>query len=78
VLDVGASLQATFPLVELPPTERLERAVFISLAAVARQVVHDAPDQAERRGGVHGLGHSACGPCSCAPLRLASGSPRST
>jgi threonine dehydrogenase-like Zn-dependent dehydrogenase len=42
VLDPAASLQATYPLVVLPTDERLERGVFLSLAAVALQAVHDA------------------------------------
>jgi D-arabinose 1-dehydrogenase-like Zn-dependent alcohol dehydrogenase len=42
VLDLAASLQATYPLVVLPTDERLERGVFLSLAAVALPAVHDA------------------------------------
>jgi 2-desacetyl-2-hydroxyethyl bacteriochlorophyllide A dehydrogenase len=56
VLDVAASLQATYPLVRLPSAERLERAVFISLAAVALQAVHDAEIKLGDAVSVHGLG----------------------
>src|SRR4030095_9229152 len=42
VLDLADSLRATYPLVRLPTRERPERALFISLAAVALQAVHDA------------------------------------
>jgi 2-desacetyl-2-hydroxyethyl bacteriochlorophyllide A dehydrogenase len=56
VLDVAASLEATYPLVRLPTAERLERAVFISLAAVALQAVHDAELKLGDAVSVHGLG----------------------
>ncbi|HET9290831.1 MAG TPA: zinc-binding dehydrogenase [Actinomycetes bacterium] len=56
VLDLAASLQATYPLVRLPTPERLERAVFISLAAVALQAVHDAELKLGDAVSVHGLG----------------------
>jgi 2-desacetyl-2-hydroxyethyl bacteriochlorophyllide A dehydrogenase len=56
ILDVAASLQATYPLVRLPAPERLERAVFISLAAVALQAVHDAELKLGDAVSVHGLG----------------------
>jgi 2-desacetyl-2-hydroxyethyl bacteriochlorophyllide A dehydrogenase len=56
VLDVGASLQATYPLVVLPTDERLERALFLSLAAVALQAVHDAEIKLGDAVSVHGLG----------------------
>jgi 2-desacetyl-2-hydroxyethyl bacteriochlorophyllide A dehydrogenase len=56
VLDVAASLEATYPLVRLPSGERLERAVFISLAAVALQAVHDAQIKLGDEVSVHGLG----------------------
>lgn len=56
VLDVAASLQATYPLVKLPSRERLERALFISLAAVALQAVHDAQIKLGDAVSVHGLG----------------------
>jgi 2-desacetyl-2-hydroxyethyl bacteriochlorophyllide A dehydrogenase len=56
VLDVGASLEATYPLVRLPTPDRLERAVFISLAAVALQAVHDAELKLGDAVSVHGLG----------------------
>ena len=56
VLDVAASLEATYPLVRLPTPERLERAVFISLAAVALQAVHDAEVKLGDAVSVHGLG----------------------
>jgi len=56
VLDVAASLQATYPLVRLPTAERPERALFISLAAVALQAVHDAEMKLGDAVSVHGLG----------------------
>jgi 2-desacetyl-2-hydroxyethyl bacteriochlorophyllide A dehydrogenase len=56
VLDVAASLNATYPLVRLPTTERPERALFISLAAVALQAVHDAEMKLGDAVSVHGLG----------------------
>jgi 2-desacetyl-2-hydroxyethyl bacteriochlorophyllide A dehydrogenase len=56
VLDVSTSLQATYPLVVLPTTERVERALFISLAAVALQAVHDAEIKLGDAVSVHGLG----------------------
>jgi 2-desacetyl-2-hydroxyethyl bacteriochlorophyllide A dehydrogenase len=56
VLDVAASLQATYPLVRLPTDERPERALFISLAAVALQAVHDAEIKLGDAVSVHGLG----------------------
>ncbi|MGH3788366.1 MAG: zinc-binding dehydrogenase [Pseudonocardiaceae bacterium] len=56
VLEVAASLQATYPLVVLPTTERLERALFISLAAVALQAAHDAEIKLGDAVSVHGLG----------------------
>jgi 2-desacetyl-2-hydroxyethyl bacteriochlorophyllide A dehydrogenase len=56
VLDVAASLEATYPLVVLPTEERLERALFISLAAVALQAVHDAQIKLGDAVSVHGLG----------------------
>ena len=56
VLDLDASLQATYPLVRLPTTERPERALFISLAAVALQAVHDAEMKLGDAVSVHGLG----------------------
>jgi 2-desacetyl-2-hydroxyethyl bacteriochlorophyllide A dehydrogenase len=56
VLDVAASLEATYPLVVLPTTERLERALFVSLAAVALQAVHDAEIKLGDTVSVHGLG----------------------
>src|SRR5919112_6270664 len=56
VLDVGASLQTTYPLVVLPTRERPERALFISLAAVALQAVHDAEMKLGDAVSVHGLG----------------------
>jgi 2-desacetyl-2-hydroxyethyl bacteriochlorophyllide A dehydrogenase len=56
VLDVASSLQATYPLVVLPTAERIERAVFISLAAVALQAVHDAEIKLGDAVSVHGLG----------------------
>ena len=56
VLDVAASLQATYPLVVLPTDERLERALFVSLAAVALQAVHDAEIKLGDTVSVHGLG----------------------
>jgi 2-desacetyl-2-hydroxyethyl bacteriochlorophyllide A dehydrogenase len=56
VLDLAASLRATYPLVRLPTTERPERALFISLAAVALQAVHDAEMKLGDAVSVHGLG----------------------
>jgi 2-desacetyl-2-hydroxyethyl bacteriochlorophyllide A dehydrogenase len=56
VLDLAASLGATYPLVRLPTTERPERALFISLAAVALQAVHDAEMKLGDAVSVHGLG----------------------
>ena len=56
VLDVAASLEATYPLVRLPTPERPERALFISLAAVALQAVHDAEIKLGDAVSVHGLG----------------------
>ena len=56
VLDVAGSLHATYPLVVLPTTERVERALFISLAAVALQAVHDAEIKLGDTVSVHGLG----------------------
>ncbi|HEV8652233.1 MAG TPA: zinc-binding dehydrogenase [Actinomycetes bacterium] len=56
VLDVAASLAATYPLVRLPTAERPERALFISLAAVALQAVHDAEIKLGDAVSVHGLG----------------------
>ena len=56
VLDVAASLAATYPLVVLPTDERLERALFISLAAVALQAVHDAEIKLGDSVSVHGMG----------------------
>ena len=56
VLDVAASLAATYPLVRLPSDERLERGLFVSLAAVALQAVHDAQIKLGDSVSVHGLG----------------------
>jgi 2-desacetyl-2-hydroxyethyl bacteriochlorophyllide A dehydrogenase len=56
VLDVATSLQATYPLVVLPTADRIERALFISLAAVALQAVHDAEIKLGDAVSVHGLG----------------------
>jgi 2-desacetyl-2-hydroxyethyl bacteriochlorophyllide A dehydrogenase len=56
VLDVGESLRATYPLVVLPTAERMERALFISLATVALQAVHDAEIKLGDAVSVHGLG----------------------
>jgi threonine dehydrogenase-like Zn-dependent dehydrogenase len=56
VLDLAASLQATYPVVVLPTDERLERGVFLSLAAVALQAVHDAEIKLGDAVSVHGLG----------------------
>jgi 2-desacetyl-2-hydroxyethyl bacteriochlorophyllide A dehydrogenase len=56
VLDLAASLRATYPLVRLPTGERPERALFISLAAVALQAVHDAEMKLGDAVSVHGLG----------------------
>jgi 2-desacetyl-2-hydroxyethyl bacteriochlorophyllide A dehydrogenase len=56
VLDVAASLRATYPLVVLPTGERPERGLFVSLAAVALQAVHDAELKLGDSVSVHGLG----------------------
>lgn len=56
VLDLAASLRATYPMVRLPTDERPERALFISLAAVALQAVHDAEMKLGDAVSVHGLG----------------------
>jgi 2-desacetyl-2-hydroxyethyl bacteriochlorophyllide A dehydrogenase len=56
VLDLAASLRATYPLVRLPTAERPERALFVSLAAVALQAVHDAEMKLGDAVSVHGLG----------------------
>jgi threonine dehydrogenase-like Zn-dependent dehydrogenase len=56
VLDVAESLSATYPLVVLPSVERLERALFISLSAVALQAVHDAEIKLGDSVSVHGMG----------------------
>lgn len=56
VVDVAASLAATYPLVVLPTAERIERALFISLAAVALQAVHDAQVKLGDAVSVHGMG----------------------
>jgi 2-desacetyl-2-hydroxyethyl bacteriochlorophyllide A dehydrogenase len=56
VLNVAASLEATYPLVRLTTPERPERALFISLAAVALQAVHDAEIKLGDAVSVHGLG----------------------
>jgi 2-desacetyl-2-hydroxyethyl bacteriochlorophyllide A dehydrogenase len=56
VLNVAASLAATYPLVRLPTAERLERALFVSLATVALQAVHDAEIKLGDAVSVHGLG----------------------
>jgi 2-desacetyl-2-hydroxyethyl bacteriochlorophyllide A dehydrogenase len=56
VLDVAASLSATYPVVCLPTAERLERALFISLSAVALQAVHDAQIKLGDSVSVHGMG----------------------
>jgi len=56
IVDVAASLAATYPLVRLPTAERPERALFVSLAAVALQAVHDAAIKLGDTMSVHGLG----------------------
>ena len=56
VLDVAESLRATYPLVVLPSDGDLERALFVSLAAVALQAVHDAEIKLGDTVSVHGLG----------------------
>jgi 2-desacetyl-2-hydroxyethyl bacteriochlorophyllide A dehydrogenase len=56
VLDVAASLGATYPLVVLPTAERVERGLFVSLSAVALQAVHDAEIKLGDAVSVHGLG----------------------
>ena len=56
MLDLASSLGATYPLVRLPTTERPERGLFISLAAVALQAVHDAEMKLGDAVSVHGLG----------------------
>jgi 2-desacetyl-2-hydroxyethyl bacteriochlorophyllide A dehydrogenase len=56
VLDVAESLDATYPLVVLPTAERPERALFLSLSAVALQAVHDAEIKLGDSVSVHGMG----------------------
>ena len=56
ILDVAGSLSATYPMARLPTTERPERALFLSLAAVALQAVHDAQLKLGDTVSVHGLG----------------------
>ncbi|HET6530705.1 MAG TPA: zinc-binding dehydrogenase [Actinoplanes sp.] len=56
ILEAAASLNATYPLVVLPTVERLDRALFLSLAAVALQAVHDAEIKLGDTVSVHGLG----------------------
>ena len=56
VLDVATSFAATYPLVRLPEWEPLERALFISLTAVALQAVHDAELKLGDAVSVHGMG----------------------
>ena len=56
ILDVEASLRATYPLVVLPEEQGPERALFVSLAAVALQAVHDAAIKLGDTVSVHGLG----------------------
>jgi len=56
ILDVEASLAATYPLEVLPLAERMERGLFVSLAAVALQAVHDAQIKLGDAVSVHGLG----------------------
>jgi len=56
VLDVEQSLNTTYPLVVLPTANGLERALFVSLAAVALQAVHDAEIKLGDTVSVHGLG----------------------
>jgi threonine dehydrogenase-like Zn-dependent dehydrogenase len=56
VLDVAAPLESAFPPVRLPTAERFERGVFVSLAAVAVQAVHDAGLKLGDAVSVHGLG----------------------
>jgi len=56
VLDVEESLRTTYPLVVLPTADDLDRALFVSLAAVALQAVHDAEIKLGDTVSVHGLG----------------------
>jgi threonine dehydrogenase-like Zn-dependent dehydrogenase len=56
LLNVATSLASTYPLVRLPTSERPERGLFISLAAVALQAVHDAEIKLGDAVSVHGLG----------------------
>jgi 2-desacetyl-2-hydroxyethyl bacteriochlorophyllide A dehydrogenase len=56
VLNAAESLAMSFPLKRLPTTERPERALFISLAAVALGAVHDAQLKLGDAVSVHGLG----------------------
>jgi 2-desacetyl-2-hydroxyethyl bacteriochlorophyllide A dehydrogenase len=56
VLDVAESLTTTYPLVVLPSSDGLDRALFVSLAAVALQAVHDAEIKLGDTVSVHGLG----------------------
>ena len=56
VLDVAESLRGTYPPVVLPTAERIQRALFISLSAVALQAVHDAEIKLGDSVSVHGMG----------------------
>ena len=56
VLDVEESLRTTYPLVVLPTADRMDRALFLSLAAVALNAVHDAQIKLGDTVSVHGLG----------------------
>jgi len=56
VLDVAESLRTTYPLVVLPTAERMDRALFLSLAAVSLTAVHDAQIKLGDTVSVHGLG----------------------
>src|SRR4030095_12187433 len=56
VLDLAASLRATYPLVRGAPPAQAERAPSISLSAVALQAVHDAEMKLGDAVSVHGLG----------------------
>ena len=69
VLDVAASLgRRRIRWSVLPTAERMERALFLSLAAVALQAVHDAEVKLGDTVSVHGLGAIGLWPSRCARL----------
>jgi threonine dehydrogenase-like Zn-dependent dehydrogenase len=56
IVDVEESRRSTYPLVRLPAGAPLEPALFVSLAAVALQAIHDARVKVGDRVAVVGLG----------------------